>query len=301
MTSGGRRRMRRGSQRSLHSESLRQSPAVRTCLFAHWRHIWHIVVRQTPCARVCVGASTAAASVLPLANAAKAGLSASLDSLGMEAALMSRPLPVLPPLLRPLLKQRQVGADGAPATVRTNSGRLAGDLLRQQKLDHGGAGPPAAANVPTLGSPKAGVLPGKHGLQSHRLGGQADSAGQAGSGTGSGGPGFQGSETFPASTGGSNTQPVAERVPVKSVMGTEASKLAARLAKLTGEAGLQLATTGRAPPVRAAGDAGMQLPGTGRAPPTKAPGGGAASSRPGSASSAGARSVAVPPSRNMRR
>ena len=41
------------------------------------------------------------ASGLQTADAAKlAGLSASMDSLGMEAALMSRPLPVLPPLLR---------------------------------------------------------------------------------------------------------------------------------------------------------------------------------------------------------
>ena len=203
---------------------------------------------------------------------------------------MSRPLPVLPPLLKPLPKQRPPATDAAPAALRSNSGRVASGALLQPKLDTGGWGVAAAGAVPVPGSPKAGGLPSKHGPQAHRqgAGAQVDSAGLAGSGSASGVdvvPGVHpqhGVESFPASSGGSGTQPAAERVPVKSVMGTEASKLAARLAKLTGEAGIQLSTTGRVPP-------------------PKAPGGGAAAARPLSASSAGTRLAAAAPGRNMRR
>ncbi len=53
----------------------------------------------------CAGGGAAVASS---AQAAKiAGHPAGLDSLGMEAALMSRPLPVLPPLLRRVMRPRR--------------------------------------------------------------------------------------------------------------------------------------------------------------------------------------------------
>ena len=247
--------------------------------------------------RVCVGGSAAAASVLPPANAAKAGLSASLDSVGMEAALMSRPLPVLPPLLKPLPKQRPPpSVDAASASIRSTSGRLAGSVLQHQKLDHGPAGAPAAENVSmTPPSPKPGALSGRHGLQPHRPveAAQADSAGLGtGSGPGAGLYPDSGLASSPASSGGPSSQPAAERTPVRSVMGTEALKLAARLAKLTGEAGIQLSSSGRVPTLKPVGDTGMQLPGTSRVAPLKASAGGSAAPRPTSASSAASRSAA---------
>lgn len=128
--------------------------------------------------------------------------------------------------------------------MRSNSGRLASALM--QKLDHlAGVGSAKLASAP--GGLKTAASLGKD--QPLRNSGAALLGGMAANASAAGSPGLPGSQpplgthTSPAVTAG--TQPI-ERTPVKSIMGTEASKLAARLAKLTGEAGVQLAT-GRAP------------------------------------------------------
>ena len=165
--------------------------------------------------------------------------------------------------------------------MRSNSGRLASALM--QKLDHL-AGASSAKPGSGAGPMKTGAPLGKE--QPVRHGGTALLDGVAANASAAGGPWPPGSQpplsshTSPAVAAG--TQP-GDRAPVKSMMGTEASKLAARLAKLTGEAGVQLAI-GRAPVIA-------------RSSPSPAP-----SARPGSANRTGLRpSNTTSPNRDMHR
>ena len=194
----------------------------------------------------------------------------------MEAALMSRPLPVLPPLLRPVHKPATT-VGGELASARRDS-RLANTLM--QKLDHlDGAGSVTAGSANLGGTKPSAVLskaqPPRQGLTAH-----VDSAATLAMVTEP--PGLHpqpGTHVSPAAA--ATVQPI-ERAPVKSMMGTEASKLAARLAKLTGEAGVQL-STGR-------------LPATLRSSSSPVP-----PARPGSANRAGLRPTNASPSRDVHR
>ena len=184
------------------------------------------------------------------------------------------------PLLRPVHKP-PTPTGGELTSVRSNSGRLASTLM--QKLDHL-AGDSGVKVGSTSGPLRTGVSLGKE--QPLRQDGTAllDSIAANVSAAGSHWPpGAQaplGTHTSPAVTAGSQH---VERAPVKSMMGTEASKLAARLAKLTGEAGVQLATS-RAPVIA-------------RSSPSPA-----TSARPGSANRTGMRhSSSTSPSRDVHR
>ncbi len=183
-------------------------------------------------------------------------------------------------LVRPVHKP-PAPTGGKFASMRSNSGRLASALM--QKLDHlAGAG--GAKLGSSTGPLKTSASLGKEQPLRHGATGLLD--GVAANASAAGSPGLPGSQpplgthASPAATAG--TQPT-ERAPVKSMMGTEASKLAARLAKLTGEAGVQLAT-GRAPV-------------TARSSPSPA-----AAVRPASANRTGMRSSnTTSPSRDMHR
>ena len=146
-------------------------------------------------------------------------------------------------LIRPVSKP-PTSTGGELASTNSSSGRLASTLM--QKLDHLASAGGTASHVPSPGTLKPGALasgktqPARQGVTV-----QGDGTAASASSTGLLNPHPQPNINANHALG-ANTQPIMERAPVKSMMGTEASKLAARLAKLTGEAGIQL-STGRGP------------------------------------------------------
>ena len=147
-------------------------------------------------------------------------------------------------LIRPVSKP-PASTGGELASTKGNSGRLASALM--QKLDPlAGAGSVTAGHVPSPGPLKPGALAsGK--TQPARQDATVQADGMAASASSTGLPAAHpqpGPNATPALA--ASGQATVERAPVKSMMGAEASKLAARLAKVTGEAGIQL-STGRVP------------------------------------------------------